>query len=415
MFKKRLSHRIITGLDIGTTKVCAIIGKADEEGKLTVLGMGSCPSKGLKRGEITEISPTVDAINHATQRAIEIANVTIDDIYVGIAGGHILSVNQQACVDIRRPARGIDEKDRERAMQKAIAGLNLGHNQTLIHKIVQEFRINEGQPTHNPIGLSGSSLKVNLHLVASCEDQLQNITRSVRKAGFRRQPHIVLQSLASSMSVMTTHEQELGVILIDIGGGTTDLAIFADGAVRATGEVAIGGDMITRDVAEVLSCRLNDAENIKKRSGCAFPDMVDRDRTFQLPRLNDPSELEHHDEHKLAEIIECRLEDIFESVRDFIEQSGFKDKLHAGAILTGGTALLPGITDVAGRVLELKTRSGKPQGLKGCGHSVESPIYATGVGLILYGLETQRRTQRAKGGVRRILDYLDGAFNDTGE
>ncbi|HBF33500.1 TPA: cell division protein FtsA, partial [Candidatus Sumerlaeota bacterium] len=326
MFRKRPSHRIITGLDIGTTKVCAIIGKADEDGKLTILGMGSYPSKGLRRGEITEISPTVDAINRATQRAIEVANVHIDDIYVGIAGGHILSVNQEACVDIRRPARGIDEKDRTRAVEKAAATLHLDRNQTLIHKVVQEFQINEGQPTHNPIGLSGSSLKAHVHLVAGCEDQLQNIIRCVKKAGFRQSPHIVLQSLASSMSVLTSHEQELGALLIDIGGGTTDLAYFANGTVRWTGEVAMGGDMITRDIMEVLGCRLNDAENVKKKLGCALPDTVDRDATFPLPQLHDPSELSTHKEHTLAEIIECRLEEIFEMALAQVTEAGFKDR-----------------------------------------------------------------------------------------
>lgn len=409
LLKKTKQNPILTGLDIGTTKVCAIIGQADEEGKLTILGMGSCPSRGLRCGEIVEIQPTVDAIHRATQRAMEVANVPITDIYVGIAGEHIRGMNSEAVVEIRHPARGIDEKDRARAIQKAAGNISLPDDQALIQYVVQEFRVNDGKPTHNPIGLSGSSLRVRAHLVTGCVDSLQNTIKVVRKAGFR-QPHIVLQSLASSMSVISPHELELGVVLIDIGGGTTDISVSFDGAVRTTGEIPMGGDYITRDVAEVLCCRPNDAENIKKRIGCALPALVERERTFQLPSASNENQLVPHKEHQLAEIIETRLDDIFELVRDFLDKTGYRSRLHAGAVLTGGTALLPGITDVAERILEMKCRCGAPQGLKGFGHVVSSPIYATGVGLIYYGLDEQRRNSHRRNGFRRFMDFLDDNF-----
>jgi len=409
LLKKSKHNPILTGLDIGTTKVCAIIGQADSEGKLTILGMGSCPSKGLRCGEITEIQPTVDAIHRATQRAMEVANVPIGEIYVGIAGEHIQSMNRDAVVEIRHPSRGIDEKDRSRAIQKATRGISLSDDQALIQYVVQEFRINEGRPTPNPIGLCGTSLKVHTHIVTGCVDSMQNIIKCVRRAGFRH-PNIVLQSLASSMSVISPHERELGVALIDVGGGTTDIAVSFEGAIRATGEIPMGGDYISRDIAEVLSCRINDAENIKKRIGCALPDMVERGRTFQAPSAGDCGKLETHEEYTLAQIIESRLEDIFELVRGFIERSTFRDRLHAGIVLTGGTALLPGITDVAERILEMKCRRGSPAGLKGFAHVVNSPIYATGIGLIYYGMEIRERESRKRSGVRRILDYLDDTF-----
>jgi cell division protein FtsA len=408
LFGKSQHNRIITGLDIGTTKVCAIIGQADAEGGLSILGMGSCPSKGLRCGEITEIQPTIDAIDRATQRALDVANVPIDEVYVGIAGDHIRSHNNEAVVEIRHPARGIDERDRERVIQKATS-IQLPDNQALVQHVVQEFRINEGKRTFNPIGLSGASLKVYTHLVTGCVDSLQNIIKCVRRAGYSH-PHIVLQSLASSMSVVSQSEMELGAVLVDIGGGTTDIAISFDGAIRDTGEISMGGDYITRDIAEVLGCRLIDAENLKKKIGCALPDMVEPARTFEYPLVGKPSEMKTCKESTLAEIIECRVEEIFQKVRHVIDSKGLRDRVHAGVILTGGAALLPGITDVAQRILEMRCRTGHPENLQGMGHCVSSPIYATGVGLILYGMRSDRSHDRRGGSIRRIMRYLESAF-----
>jgi len=410
MFRgKNRRHRILTGLDIGTTKVCAIIGQADAEGNLTILGMGSCPSRGLQCGEISEIQPTIDAICRAVDQATEVANVTVGDVYVGIAGDHIQSMNSNAVVEIRHPARGIDEKDRRRAIQKA-SEVTLPEDMALIHSIVQEFRINGGRATPNPMGLSGSSLEVYTHLVTSKVDSLNNVIRCVRRAGFRH-PQVVLQSLASSMSVVNPHELELGCALIDIGGGTTDVAISVEGAIRASREINLGGDRITRDIAEILPCALNHAENAKKRLGCALPEMVERGRTFQLPAMGDFNRGCTHEEYLLAEIIEARLEDIFQIVRRFIDESGLRDRLHAGAILTGGTSLLQGITDVAERILDMKCRTGAPRGLKGFAPVVSSPIYSTGVGLILYGLHADPQAAgHQRGGARRFLEYVVDNF-----
>lgn len=401
-------HRIITGLDIGTTKVCAIIGQADDEGNLSVLGMGSCPSRGLQCGEIVEIQPTIEAIVRATDQAMEVAGVPVSEIYVGIAGDHIRSENSQAMVEIRHPMRGIEEKDCRRAINKA-ADVVLPEEQALIHSVVQEFRVNSRGGIRNPVGLSASTLEVHVHLVMTSVDSLQNIIKCVRQAGFR-QPHVVLQSLASSMSVVSPHELELGCILIDIGGGTTDVAILVDGAIRSTTEIPIGGDRITRDIAEILCCSTHDAENVKKRYGSALPEQVERGRTFEIATAGDFRRPAAQEEYELARIIEARLEDVFELVRTYIAKSGYEDQMHAGTVLTGGTALLPGITDVAERILETKCRWGSPQGLKGLAPVVGSPIYATGVGLILYGLDNPSVAQGSKRGVRRVLDYLVETF-----
>ncbi|MBN1866435.1 cell division protein FtsA [Candidatus Sumerlaeota bacterium] len=407
-FGKTKNHRIITGLDIGTTKVCAIIGQADDEGNLSVLGMGSCPSKGLHNGQITEIGPTVDAIVRATEQAMEVANVPISEIYVGIAGDHIRSQNATAMVEIRHPMRGIDEKDRRRAIQKATE-VSLPDDRALIHSIVQDFRVNGRRGIRNPVGLSASNLEVHTHLVMSGVDPINNIIRCIRRAGFRH-PHVVLQSLASSMSVITPHERELGSVLIDIGGGTCDVAISADGAVQATVEIPVGGDRVTRDIAEVLNCSLSDAENVKKRTGCAWPELVERGRTFSLPVMGDYKRMQTFEETMLAEIVEARLEDLFQIVRRFIDSTEYKDRLYAGAILTGGSTLLQGITDVAERILEMKCRCGAPHGLKGFAPVVSSPIYATGVGLILYGMELDKQVNAQRRGMRRWIDYLVEMF-----
>lgn len=404
MFGKKKRSRIITGLDIGTTKVCAIIGQADDEGKLTILGVGSCPSKGLQRGEITEIQATIDAIVRATNQAMEVAGVQISDIIVGIAGEHLTSRNTTAMVEIRHRTRGIDERDRQRVVQKAI-DIPLPDDQAMIHWVPQEFRVNGRSGIRDPIGLSGSNLEVDTHLVMSCVDALNNILKCVKRAGFR-QPIVVPQAFASSMSVISPHELDLGTIMIDIGGGTTDVAVSVDGAIRETFEIAIGGDRITRDIAEILSCSLHDAENAKKRVGCALPEMVDRTRTFELPTAGDVTRPKTHTEYLLSEIIEARLEDIFQIVRQNLEQSSFRHRLHAGAVLTGGTALLQGITDVAERILEIKCRRGLPQGLKGFATVVSSPIYSTGVGLVIFGLNSIQSASRQPGFLRRWLDFV---------
>ncbi len=409
MFGRNRKPRYITGLDIGTTKVCAIIARADADNNLEILGFGSCPSRGLQRGEITEIQSTVDAIVRANNLAQEMAQVHVDEVYVGIAGEHIRSENRKVNVDIRHPTRGIDEKDRQRAIQKAV-DFKPPENQTLIHSLVQDFCVNGRSGISNPVGLSGSNLEVHTHLVLTCVDALNNIVRCVRGARLG-QPRIVLQSLASSLSVLNPPELELGTVLIDIGGGTTDVAVSMKGSICATCEIAVGGDRITQDIAKVLSCSSSDAENVKKRLGSAMPEMVERGRTFQLPHAGDFEQLLTHEETLLAEIIEARLEEIFVEVARFLNKGRFRGQLHAGAVLTGGTALLQGITDVAERILETKCRLGKPHNLKSFNSVVSSPIYSTGVGLILYGMQPEEeQIAPPQSGMRRILDYLVDAF-----
>jgi cell division protein FtsA len=408
LFGKSKRRRIITGLDIGTTKVCAIIGQADPDGTLTILGVGSCPSKGLQSGEVIEIQPTVEAIMQACDRAVEVAGVPISEVYVGIAGEHIVSQNTRAMVEIRHPMRGIDEKDINRVVQKAME-ISVPDKQMIIHSVVQEFQVN-GHRTKRPITLSASNMEVGMHVVLSDVDVLSNVVKCVRKVGLRN-PTIVLQSLASSMSVVTAKERNLGVLLVDIGGGTTDLAIFKDDAIRATGEVAMAGDRITRDVAEVLGCAPSDAENVKKRYGSARPELVERGRTFEVPMAGDVTRMATHEEYHLAEIIEARLEEIFQFVkRDLVEASYDSIQLRAGAVLTGGTALIPGITEVAERILEMPCRLGVPRNMKGFATVVSSPIYSTGVGLVRYGMDDGQPIVQRRGRVRRALDSMAAVF-----
>lgn len=380
--------------------------------------MGSCPSKGLRCGEIVDMDPTVNAIVQAANQASAVAGVPVGEVYVGVAGEHVVGQNARAVVAVRHSARGIDARDRLRAIEKAERSVTVPEDKVVLHSIIQEFRVDGGNPTTNPIGLSGSNLEVSLHVVTVSGNPLHNIIRCVRRAGLRR-PDIVLQSLASSMSVSTATEQELGTMLVDIGGGTTDVAIALGGAIRSTADLGIGGDHVTRDIARLLCCSLNDAENAKKRYGNAVPQRIERGRAFSLPSAGDLQEIMTHDEYNLAEIIEARLEEVFEELRQYLDRSGYRDQVHAGTILTGGCSLLPGIADVAERILETKCRRGLPKGLKGLAPVVENPIYSTGIGLILYGMESEKQTYHRKdspssfggiGGVRRLLDYLVETF-----
>lgn len=397
--------RIITGLDIGTTKVCALIGEVSPDGALAIRGHGTYSSHGLRSGEIVEIQPTVDAIVHATSQAEEVAGVSIGELYVGIAGRHISSANSKAAVPIRSSQRGIDFKDRDRVIQK-VRSVPLPEDRTLLHSVVQEFRVNGGEPTRNPVGLSGENLEVWAHLVMSSVNSVNNILRCVERAGLPT-PTLVLQSLASTMSAMGHNDNQLGAVLVDIGGGTTDVAISLDGAVRWTGEVPHGGDLITRDIAKVLRCSINDAENVKKRHGCAVPDMVERGKTFEAPVAGDPGKLAVHEEYELAQIVEAALEDdILLEVRRIIDRSELRDRLSAGAIVTGGASLMPNVEDVVGRVLEMPCRRGAPAGVGGCAPVVGNPIYSTAVGLIRYGMSDAEQANSNRLWVRRLADWL---------
>ncbi|MBI3736209.1 cell division protein FtsA [Candidatus Sumerlaeota bacterium] len=397
--------RIVMGLDIGTTKVCAIIADVDAEGGVTVLGLGSSPSRGMRRGMVTDINHTVSAIEKAYLHAYELARATPSEIYVGIAGDHISGINAEAIVEVAHPNVGIDERDCRNVIKRALQ-ISMPPDVEILYNVVREFIVNGNGGIQNPKGLFGSKLEVKMHVVTGSVTAGSNIARCVKKAGLRTSG-VVLEAIASSQAILTQRERELGVVMIDIGGGTCDLAIFSEGTLHYTAEIAHGGDVITHDIAQVMRCSPHEAENLKKKFGHANPLTIDVDEHVDLPNPLNGGRRISYKRRELAEIIEARVEDIFFDVKKVIQRSGYKDRIYAGVVLTGGTALLEGIGEVAERILDFPTRTGMPQGLRGLSEVVSSPIYSTGVGLIKWAIEEGPGYKKESWLIRKIKEVFD--------
>ncbi|MCD6386301.1 cell division protein FtsA [Candidatus Sumerlaeota bacterium] len=378
--KKR---KIITGLDIGTTKVCAIIGEPDPHTRdIKVLGLGSNPSRGLKRGMVIDIDDTVESIRQAVYKAEEQAQISIKDVFIGLSGEHISSFNSSGVVEVTNPVRGVSRTDIARAIEKA-KQLTTPFDREIIHCIPQEFVCDGQSGIRNPLDISCSRLEVRMHIVTAAITSAQNIIRCVQQAGFRVRG-LLLQSLASSLALLSEEEKDLGILLVDIGGGTTDIALFYDGSVRFTTAIPFGGDNITNDIKLGIRVPMYDAENLKKKYGRALASSVDPEETVEIKtRLNNnPLKINRH---YLAEIIQARVEEILLLAKERLEKNGLLEHSGAGIVLTGGSALLDGIIELSEKIFELPVRLGTPRGLKGISSAVTSPIYATGIGLVIYG------------------------------
>lgn len=414
--RKNLMRRLrrsktLCALDIGTTKICALIGHIDEEGRLDVQGIGSCESQGISRGDVIDIDRTVQAIQRAVQMAEDQAKIRVSEVLVGIAGDHIKSSNYEGQIPIPHSQRGVDESDRKRIVKEVKESVSIPADRELIHTVVQSYVVNGNNNVLNPLGLSTNQLGVRLHMVVASLAAVQNTTRCVRRAGFRVQ-QLALESLASSMSVLSTSEKEMGVALLDIGGGTTDLAVFKNGCIVASGEVGLGGNSITNDIQSVWKISFHDAENMKKKLGTAVPMTLDADEMIDLPSLHPGRKPVKKRRRELAMVIEARVEEIFTHAKDQIEQTFDLNNLHAGLVLTGGTSMLADIDQVAERVFGTRCRIGHPQGIRGMFGVLEnSPIYSTGVGLLYYGFAEE---PTAKGfwheWLERLLMRRDQAY-----
>jgi cell division protein FtsA len=375
--------RTLTGVDIGTTKICAVIGEIDPSGRTTIKGIASTPSQGLRRGVVIDLDETVASIRTAIEKAEEIAQVSVRDVLVGIAGGHIQCHHNEATVEVAHPERGISRTDIRRAIDKAVAD-KLPVEREMIHTIPQRFRIDDGVVV-NPEGFSSRILGVEVLTVTAAVTSAQNIVRAVRQAGYRV-GGIYLEPLASSLSIVTPEEKDLGVVVVDIGGGTSDIAIWANGAVRYTGVVPFGGDAITEDIRRGLKVGTYDAENIKKRHGNCLPASVRPEETIEVPMAltGKPQAVNRQ---FLCEIIESRMAEMLSMVREACEKSQHYGKAYAGVILTGGGALQSGCEQLAEKIFERPCKIGRPWGLSGLSSVASSPIYSTGVGLLLQGLQ----------------------------
>ena len=378
-----VQERVIVGIDVGTTKICALVGELDRDGKMNIVGVGTCPSQGLRRGVVVNIEETVTSIAAALDRAERLSGKKITTAYVGIAGSHIASENSKGFVAISPSHRDIVQNDISRAIEVARA-IAIPANREVIHVIPRGYVVDGQEGIKNPIGMSGFRLEVETHIITGSVSSIHNLIKCVQKARVEIED-LVLEPLASSEAVLADGETELGVALVDIGGGTTDIAVFSDGAIWQTVVLPIGGNLITSDVAIGLRLPFGVAEELKVTYGHCDPSTISDDDMIDLahfiPNCDDlvPRKL-------LAEIIQARVEELFEMVHEEIRKSGYDGLLPAGMVLTGGTAELPGIQGVAGQILDLPTRIGSPLGLHGLADSISRPAYATAVGLLQWAL-----------------------------
>src|SRR5512136_196649 len=370
---------LIVGLDIGTTKICAVVGNLTEDG-VDIVGIGTSPSHGLRKGVVINIDSTVASIKKAVEEAELMAGCEIKSVYAGIAGGHIKGFNSQGVIAIKN--REVSPEDVKRVIEAAKA-IAIPMDREVIHILPQEFIIDDQDGIREPLGMSGVRLEAKVHIVTGAAASAQNIVKSCNRAGLDV-ADIVLEQLASSEAVLSADEKELGVALVDIGGGTTDIAIFVDGAIKHTSVLSLGGNHLTNDIAVGLRTPMAEAEKIKQKYGCCLASIVGKDETIEVPSVGGrkPRVLSRQ---LLAEILEPRVEEIFTLVNREIVKSGFEDLIASGVVITGGTTILEGMAELAEQVFNLPVRRGLPQNIGGLTDVVNSPVYATGVGLVIYG------------------------------
>jgi cell division protein FtsA len=403
-------EELVVGLDIGTTKVAAIVGEVTEDG-LDIIGVGTHPSIGLKKGVVVNIDATVQSIQRAIEEAEHMAGVEITQVYAGIAGAHIKSFNSQGVWAVKDPE--VKEADIAAVLAQAKA-MNIPQDRQIIHVLPQEYTIDHQDGIKEPLGMAGVRLEARVHIVTGSASSAQNIVKCANRCGLHVLD-VVLEPLASSEAVLQGAEKELGVALIDIGGGTTDLAIFTEGAIVHSSVLAVGGQQITGDIAYGLRCPHAEAERIKHKHGCAMVSLVADDDMMEVSSVGGRA-ARQVPRQSLASVIEPRVEEIFTLVRREIEKAGYEELLAAGCVITGGTTMLEGITELAEQVLGMPVRRGLPTGIGGLVDVVKTPDYATGVGLVLHGARAHERIHlsgrdgEGRGMWKRMRTWLGEVF-----
>ena len=418
---KELKQDVVVGLDLGTTKVCTIIGELDDEGQVHIIGVGTTPSTGLKKGSVVNIEQTINSIKKSVHDAERMAGVEVGSVFAGVAGGHIKGLNSRGVIAVSRRDKEITEEDRERVIEAAQA-IAIPMDREIIHVIPQEYIVDDQDGIKNPVGMSGVRLEAEVHVVTGAVTSVQNIVRSVERAGIQVND-IVLQPLASAEAILSPDEKELGVVLIDIGGGTTDIAVFINGSLWHTGIITLGGALVTSDVAVGLRTPNTEAESIKVQFGSAYTAMVKEEEEITVPGVGGRPD-RRMPRRVLSEIIEARMEEIFELVAAELKKHGFEDRVPAGAVITGGSALMEGTAELAEKILQLPVRIGSPKRVGGLTDVVSNPMYSTAVGLVLMGLKshpTPSASSAKKGGgpmpgsgmFQDILGRMKGWFGDS--
>ena len=378
--------RILVGLDIGTSKVVAIVAELGLEGEIDIIGIGSHPSKGLKKGVVVNIETTVESIRRAIEEAELMAGCQIEQVYAGIAGSHIRGLNSHGIVAIRD--KEVFQADIERVIDAAQA-VAIPADQKVLHVLPQEYVIDEQEGVKEPLGMSGVRLEAKVHLITCAVNAYQNIEKCIKKCGLEVED-IILEQLASGDAVLTEDEKNLGVCLVDIGGGTTDIAIFSEGAIRHTAVIPIAGDQVTNDIAMALRTPTPNAEEIKIKYACALGSLAQENETIKIPSVGDRSD-RNLSRQALADVVEPRYEELFSLVQAELRRSGFEDLVAAGIVLTGGTSKIEGAIELAEEIFHMPVSLGKPKNVAGLSDIVRNPIYSTAVGLLHYGANQQTR------------------------
>ena len=379
------SNEYITALDIGTTKISVIIAEIEDEALPKIIGVGTVPSEGLRKGVVVNLEKTVQSIETAVDKAETMAGVRIDHVYVGIAGDHIRSYNGRGVVAVAGDYNEVSEDDIRRVMDAAKAVV-MPIDREIIHVIPQEFIVDDQRGIRDPLGMSCTRLETEVHIVTGAVTSAQNICRSVERTGVKVKD-LVLEPLASCYSVLTEDEKELGVILIDIGGGTSDIAMFFEGCIRQTSVVALGGDNVTNDIALCLRTPIEQAENVKLKHGCALHSALEgEDETVEISGVGGrpPRKVSRE---LLVDIIQPRMEEIFRLSLGEIKKSDYASFMNTGIVITGGASMLKGAVDLAEEIFDMPVKLGVPCGFTGLSDLVQSPVHATGIGLIIYAIQ----------------------------
>ncbi len=379
---------IIVGLDIGTTKICAVVGESRPDA-VEIIGMGSHPSEGLRKGVVINIEDTVNSIKEAVEEAETMAGCEISSVYAGIAGGHIKGFNSQGVIALKE--KEVTKKDIERVIEAASAQA-IPMDREVIHTLTQEFIVDDQDGIVDPLGMSGVRLEAKIHIVTGAVTSAQNIIKCVNRAGLDVHD-IVLESIASSEAVLSKEERNLGAALIDFGGGTTDMAIFSKGAIKHTSVLSLGGDNLTYDIAIGLRTPRLDAEKIKIKYGCGLVSLIGKDETIEVPGVGGrkPRVMSRQ---ILGEILEPRVEEIFTLIYGELIRAEYEDAISSGVVITGGSAELTGVPELAEQIFNAPARVGYPQGIGGLVEVVNKPMYATAVGLVLYGAKTSKKAKK---------------------
>jgi cell division protein FtsA len=408
MSKVKESKHLLVGLDIGTSKIAVVVAEIKPGVGFEIIGMGSHPSRGLKKGVVVNIEATVNAIQRALEEAELMADCKIREVYTGIAGSHIKSINSRGAAAIKD--HEVTQQDIDRVIETAKA-IRIPADQQVLHILNQEFTVDGQGDVREPLGMSGVRLEVNVHIVTGAVSAAQNIIKCVRRCGLEVRD-LILQPLASATAVLSNDERELGVCLVDIGGGTTDIAVFTQGAIRHTGVIPIAGDQITNDIAMALRTPTKDAEDIKQRHGCALRQIADPQHLVEVPGLGDrgPRQMSRQ---TLAEVIEPRVEELYSLVQADLRRSGHEELLSSGIVITGGSSSMQGMVELGEEIFHMPVRIGMPHYQGGLSEVVHHPRYATAVGLLLLGLQQQHQHQlmhAQTGSARRILERMKSWF-----